>query len=74
MVKRSAEEQISEHTDFEALEEESGPSGTWEKAAPEVLAARKIRKIKRPTTGAAVATGEVAENVADRKEERQDVA
>lgn len=71
MVKRSAEEQISEHTDFEALEEESGPSGTWEKAAPEVLAARKIRKIKRPTTGAAVATGEVAENVADRKEERQ---
>ena len=75
MVKRSAEEQINENTDFDALEE-SGPSvGTWEKAPPEVLATRKIRKIKRPAGGASVVAGEVPPNkAADQSEESQDAS
>ena len=49
MVKRGAEEQISEYTDFEKLESQDGNSGTWEKASSEELAKRRIVKIKRPS-------------------------
>ena len=71
MVKRAAEDQISEHTDFEALEEDSGTAGTWEKAAPEVLANRKIRKIKRPAGGAELVAISASEKAADQNREKQ---
>ena len=52
MVKRGADDQISEYTNFEKLESEAA-SGSWESADPEELARRRIVKIKR-TTGNAV--------------------
>jgi len=54
-VKRAAEEQISEHTDFDVLNEtDENVAGAWTPAAPEVLATRKIRKLKRPNREEAV--------------------